>query len=213
MDWHPKAILQPLGYDTYTGGGRAKIVWHTTEGGTYPGPQLYQGTNPHFTLDLRNAKLYQHVPLSKASKALRHPPGTGQTNNDNCVQVELVEFAGRSGSWPRRYYAQIASLARFIEANHGVARRGVNFRTQPRLGWQAWHIYTGHLGHRHVPSNDHVDPGPGFRIDLVLGGNDKLTELRVRLARLRADVRRIGRWTPGRKKLAKRLEGQIKEGS
>lgn len=211
-DWFPGAIRQPLGDAGPYTGGAAKIVWHTTEGDFYPGPGLYNGTNPHFTCDFKRRRVYQHVPLSRASKALMHPSGTGETNHDNCVQIELVGKAAQSGTWTKEDYAFITVLARWIEANHSVARRTiVSFAKPVRLSWSNWHLSGGHCGHVHVPSNDHTDPGTGFRIDLILGdvnAERKRARWNRRLAVVRALSKRSG-WSKPRRTLARQLKRLI----
>src|SRR5205085_2494739 len=107
----------------------------------------------------------QHLPINVAGKALEHPSGTGPTNTDNVIQAEIVAFAWSGApSWLVSYYwpdwmlAGIATWMRWVEANHGVARRSsVSWGdTVTRLAWADWHNYSGWLGHRHVPSNSHT---------------------------------------------------------
>lgn len=212
-DWYPEAIRQPLGGGTYTG-GRPKIVWHTTEGRTYPGTSIYHGTNPTFTCDFKRRKTYQHCAISQAARALMHPPGTGDTNNDNAVQIELVGFAAESGSWTADDYAYIAKLARWIEVNHGVARKAISPWTHARLGWSEWHAFSGHLGHMHVPSNDHTDPGVGFRVDLLLGKapDPRVKKWRRQLKLIRGVAKFLG-WRKGLKRAADNRKKWIKEHS
>ncbi len=131
----------------------------------------YDGSSPHFTLDPAGGALWQHIPINRSARSLEHPPGSVETNRANAAQVELLGFARDTPSWPRAHYRRIASLARWIEENHGVPRRsGVEFTTTPhRLSSDAWLRYAGHLGHEHVPAQpaNHWDPG-ALRIDLVL---------------------------------------------
>jgi hypothetical protein len=149
MLWHPDAKRQPLEDAGPFTGGRPKLLWHTTEGGTYPGTSIYHGTEPHFTFDFKLGRLYQHVALNRSAKGLEHPAGTGETNHDHVIQVELVDFAARAGLWTSAEYARIAALARWIEANAGVPRScGVSFANPTRLTWTAFHNYAGHLGPR-----------------------------------------------------------------
>jgi hypothetical protein len=131
---------------------------------------VYSGTAPHFTLNPQTGKLWQHIPLNRAAMSLKHPAGTVETNRAHAFQVELIGFASQSHAWPASAYEHLADLARWIESNGGVERRcSVKFiAAAARLAGQAWLDYDGHCGHMHVPSNDHVDPGPGFRIDLVI---------------------------------------------
>ena len=157
--WHPKAIrnqvASPLPF--LVGGGADKLVWHTTEGSSLPG---YSGSQPHFTLDFKRGLLYQHVPITGGSYALRNLPGGVETNRANCVQVELVGFAREAHTWSDDHYAQIAALARFIERNTHVPRScSVTFRSTASVKVPNWIGYEGHIGHQHVPENDHWDPG------------------------------------------------------
>jgi hypothetical protein len=165
--WHPDAT-----HDVYADAGafttgKPKLVWHTTEGSSLP---TYQGSAPHFTLDPRTGKLWQHIPVNRAAKSLKHPAGTVETNHAHALQVELIGFARDTAAWPDAHYARIAELARWIEHNADVPRTcGVKFFTgTARLGGQAWLDYSGHCGHCHVPNNDHIDPG-SFQIGKVLG--------------------------------------------
>lgn len=189
MDWHPGAIRQALpDAGPFTGGGR-KLVWHTTEGSSYPGTSLYHGTCPHFTCDVKRRRLFQHVALSRAAKALEHPPGTGETNHDHAIQVELVGFAAQTGGWTDGDYAFIASLARFIEHNADVPRRAVTPWNRVRLSWPAWHSFSGHCGHMHVPANSHTDPGKSFQIGKVLDRLSKLERWRAELKHRRQQLK------------------------
>ena len=175
-DWHPHAIRVPgRTAGPQVGGGR-KIVWHTTEGHSASGAiAAYRahGGWPTFTLEYvadGRSRIYQHMGISQAARALRHPSGP-ETNRANAVQVEIVGFARDAPTWSRAQYRAIARLARWIEHAWGVPRRtGVRFGTPARrMGATEFFRYAGHCGHAHVPHNDHVDPG-ALRINLVLNG-------------------------------------------
>lgn len=175
--WHPKAIRRiHIDAGVFQGGGR-KIVWHTTEGTSLPN---YGGAAPHFTFDPLNARLWQHIPLNRAARALQ----AGGPNFWNAVQVELIGYADTAlavrrrtperavVNWSPAHYEQIAGLARWIETNFGVPRKcAVEFvgRTSHLASLDAVKRYSGHLGHQHVNGNDHWDPGL-LKIELVLGG-------------------------------------------
>lgn len=162
--WHPRAVRRVhIDAGGFQGGGH-KLVWHTTETQNLPN---YDGSAPHFTLDPVTNRLWQHIPLNRAARALK----AGGPNFWNGIQVELLGFARETPSWPDGRYRNIATLARWIEANFGVPRRrSVKFVAGvahlPTL--DAFKRYEGHVGHQHVPGNDHSDPGR-FKIDLVLG--------------------------------------------
>lgn len=177
MDWYPKATRHELSNSGDYTGGRPKLLWHTIEG-FYTGPRIYSGTQPHFSVKVRDREVFQHIPISKAAMALKHPSGTGETNHDNVVQVELELFTFRSpdNKYPeyevrnlsREDYQFIAQLARWIESAHRVPRQAaVSFSHPVRMFWKAWHNYGGHCGHVHCPSNDHVD-GTGLDIRQIL---------------------------------------------
>jgi hypothetical protein len=167
--WHPGARRDPYTDAGPFTTGLPKLVWHTTEGTSLP---RYAGSAPHFTLNPRTGELWQHIPIDRAAKALRHPAGTPETNKARAIQVELIGFAGTTQDWSDGEYARIASLARWIEPNARVPRKctvtftGSNVSPR-RLSWSEWMTYTGHLGHQHVPANDHWDPGR-FDIDRIV---------------------------------------------
>jgi N-acetyl-anhydromuramyl-L-alanine amidase AmpD len=173
--WHPDAVRrihQDAG--SFTGGGK-KIVWHTTETSGLPN---YGGSAPHFTLDPADGRLWQHIPLDRAARALK----AGGPNFWNTVQVELLGFAKDTPTWSATRYSRIAALARWIEANFGVPRQcSVEFAGDgqtPHLPTaEAVKAYAGHIGHQHIKGNDHWDPGR-LRIDLVLQGGDAIRDLR-----------------------------------
>lgn len=167
--WHPDATKVPYASAGPFVVGNPKLVWHTTEGSSLP---TYSGSAPHFTLDPKSGKLWQHIPITQAAKALMHPAGTVETNRASAIQVELIGFASQTQNWSEQEYTRVASLARWIEANAGVRRAcGVKFTgssVKPnRMTPTVWLAYNGHCGHQHVPNNDHWDPG-AFRIDLVV---------------------------------------------
>lgn len=149
-----------------------KLVWHTTEGSSIEsavGEYRPHNSWPHFTLDPSTGRLVQHVPLDRAARALEHRTGTVETNRAHAIQVELVGIAKQSQDWSAARYANIAALARKIEAAVGVPRRAfVTFsRDGQRLSDAAWMSGSGHCGHQHVPHNSHTDPG-ALRIDRIL---------------------------------------------
>lgn len=175
-DWHPNAKRVPITTApvlTFTGGGR-KLVWHTTEGSSAEGAfGAYRnaGVAPHFTIALVNGrrKLYQHIPLSKAASALRHPSGP-DTNRANAIQVEIVGFARQSPHWDPQMYHYLRLLALFVNREFGVPMaEHVNWQSPRRLTGAEFFKYSGHIGHMHVPGNDHSDPGAGFREGIILG--------------------------------------------
>lgn len=168
--WHPNAsrVQTQPGIGEYLS-VPAKLVWHTTEGSSLP---QYSGSHPHFTLNPQTGALYQHVPIFSGAYALRNLPGGVETNRARAIQVELIGFASQTQGWSDVAYERIARLARWIEKHAGVERRcGVRFggsgNLPSRLSGSAWLGYKGHIGHQHIPEQDHWDPG-AFQIDDVI---------------------------------------------
>lgn len=155
--WHPDAIENQTASPLSWVAGKPKLVWHTTEGSSLPG---YSGSQPHFTLDTKTGRLWQHVPIRGGAYALRNAPGGVETNRAHAIQVELIGRAAESHTWTDGQYANIAKLARWVEKHAGVPRTcGVTFTTSSANKVSDYPNYSGHLGHQHVPENDHWDPG------------------------------------------------------
>lgn len=155
--WHANAIRVQIHEALSWVPAQPKLVWHTTEGYGLP---TYSGSCPHFTLDPKTGKLWQHVPITGGAYALRNESGGVETNRARAIQVELCGFAARSQNWTDEEYAHIAALARWIEKYAGVPRScSVTFRASSSFKISDWLNYSGHCGHQHVPENDHWDPG------------------------------------------------------
>lgn len=175
--WHPAAKRVPIASAPaqlqFTGGGH-KVVWHTTEGAGIDGAVgAYKaaGVCPHFTIDISRGKrtLYQHLPINRAASALKHPAGTAPTNTACAIQVEIVGFAAQSGQWSRASYFWLWRLAVWCNKHYGVPMSTPVLWHHPvRLSGAAWVGAKGHVGHMHCPGNDHVDPGTGFHIGMVV---------------------------------------------
>lgn len=178
MLWHPKAQRIDFGgIGGFSGGGK-KLVWHTVEGSSIEGAvAAYRasGSYPHFTLQWKDGKLLiaQHAPIDQCVTTLQHPSGTPETNRAGCIQVEIAAFAKDAHNWPDAMYEALADFARWVEQNAGVPRKcGVKFSVPAqRLSGSAFVSYAGHIGHAHVPGNDHWDPG-AFKIEKVLEGGE-----------------------------------------
>jgi hypothetical protein len=137
-----------------------RVTLHTTEGAHYPGTSIYHGTHPTFTCDFKRRKTYQHCGLDRCAEALMHPAGVVETNRANNVQIELVGFSSQVREWSDDDYRYIHRLLLHIH------RHGHHFRWHTAFPWgqarfsQAhWARFNGICGHRHVPGNDHTDPG------------------------------------------------------
>src|SRR6478735_2094812 len=164
----------------YTGGPN-KGVLHTTEGATLPG---YDGgaKAPHFTvkanLRTKTVTVYQHFDTNRPSRALVNKDGGTQTNNDGCIQIELVgscskSYAAKHGLiyWPEApkwALDGLKKLMRWIEKDRGIPRKaaplwlnyGVDARrpgvspasygnSPARMSQREFDNFAGWLGHMH----------------------------------------------------------------
>lgn len=155
------------------GKGPNKILLHNTEGTNSSNgtsiAYIYGNdtvTPPHFTIDLKNKKLYQHFSIDKASAAVAsHDRSAG-------VQIEIVGFGGTSTYKTSDWYlpndanfgdAEWDYLAKLLvaissETNIPLTSTLSWGRNEPRLSADDFAAYTGILGHKHTPNNDHTDP-------------------------------------------------------
>jgi len=157
----------------------AIILLHSTEGGSWPTYAAASGAganNPHFTVSPRARQTRQHVPLTRAARALVSGPGNGRnTNTGGAIQIEIIGTCDpRMGGVPSVLtfndsdLAYLASVLHAISATTGIPlTTSVEWLSYPasygtsrvRLGWDAWGNYHGVLGHQHAPNNVHGDPG------------------------------------------------------
>ena len=185
-DWCDFAKRDPFHDGGSFTGGPPKGLLHTTEGSSYAGARSVYASKavaPHFTASYEGGKfqVWQHVPISLASRALVNKSGGVQTNRDHVIQIEIVGFAADSRPWIPAFLDGLARLMRWIETHAGVPRRStVEYPPYPssygvsngvRLSGAAWDSYSGWLGHMHAPENSHGDPG-AFPIAYVLGEGD-----------------------------------------
>lgn len=157
------------------GDGSRKLLLHSTEGSTIEGAVgAYTKNNswPHLTVDCRQRRVVQHLPLDVAARSLRNLSGGEETNRDGTilVQVELVGFATNPATigtaadlewFGREVVAPICGLTS-VPATTGVAWLAypASYGASPvRLSGSAWDGYSGVLGHMHAPENLHGDPG------------------------------------------------------
>jgi hypothetical protein len=144
-------------------------LWHTTE--TLQFPSYATGSFPHLTLGMVSGRVEvrQHIPFTRAARALRNESGGVQTNRARCYQVEILAFAERIGDLQAEVYDVLAEWAAWMEGEWGVPRTcGVTLKPYPasygrangvRLSAAEWERYSGWLGHQSVPENLHGDPG------------------------------------------------------
>ena len=153
--------------------GRPKIVWHTTEGLDLRVMQrvLYdKNAGPHFLVGRegtgrKHFTVIQFFPLDQGARALRNDANDLQpTNRANVIQVEICGYAKDA---PDDYkqpgiITALAQLTRLIENRVNVPRkapRPFGPGRATRYTDRGFVEATGHLGHSHVPDNDHWDPG------------------------------------------------------
>lgn len=167
--WYPQAT-KSLGNDSgsFVAGYAFKGVLHTTEGGSASGAiAAYKKANswPHFTVD-QNGKVYQHIPINKAARALENISGGVETNRGGAIQIEVVGFAAKT-IWPAAQIDAMKSLMRWIEAQTGIKQIPLAFGNSSQYGLKNplefspayWKTFNGWCGHQHVPENRHWDPG------------------------------------------------------
>lgn len=158
--------------DQPKGGGKGpnKILLHSTEGGNAGGDieAIYNngsGFPPHFTIDMKNKKLYQHYPITKPADAIKsydHMAG---------IQIEIIGFSSSSNSSSPWYlyndsnygdeeWEYLAKFLNVLSAETGIPlETSVDWTKESRLSVDAFKEYKGVLGHMHAPDNDHNDPG------------------------------------------------------
>ncbi len=151
--------------------GPNKIVLHSVEGyNESSGIAVYNPSSAalsHFTVDLKNKKTYQHLPINKPSSGVK-------THDDTAgVQIEIMGFStsastGYTDSWflenddafGDAEWAYLAKLLVAISDETGIPLTSdVDWSKVERLDAGAFKEYKGVIGHRHVPDNDHTDPG------------------------------------------------------
>jgi hypothetical protein len=200
--WHPDAIRvvgQHAGSMAPDAG--PGILHHTTEGSSAGGAiGAYRATGswPHFTFEWTGAELriYQHIPLDLAGRALVNGPEPGETNRARKIQIEHVGFAASSEDWSDERCAATGAACRWIERQIGspaVRMPGTTWGTDhpSRLGGREFHERRGHAAHQHVPGNIHWDWGQG-RISAVLEEDDTAHRV-LRRGAVGADVTALQR--------------------
>jgi hypothetical protein len=186
--WHPDATRVPYAdAGAFEAGFAPRLVWHTTEGSSLP---QYSGSAPHFTIDPRDGRLWQHIAVNQAAKALRGSSFAGiATNLAHAIQVEIIGFAGESDNWPDSHYARLRNLAAWIEDECDVAStESVTFESRVHpMSRESWRAYKGHCGHQHIPGQDHWDPGL-FKVAKVLSGASTSSTRNLRVGMSGPDV-------------------------
>lgn len=178
--WHPRAVLVVPNPMT-DGGSFVDAAWrqvvHTTEGGPdyRPATASYFGHQfwPHATVAriAGAARIAQHLPITRAARALEHPRGTPETNRARAVQVEVGWWAGRIGDLPDDIAGALADWLTWVAGETGAPLAGPVFvgegagytlasvDARQRMSARDWLAFSGVCGHQHVPNNRHWDPG------------------------------------------------------
>jgi hypothetical protein len=155
--------------------GKWKLVWHITVSqwdavNSMDSVLRGKGAEPHFLIggrkELDHPIVIQYLPLNQFAKALQHPSGTAETNRAHAIQIEVCASPESVASWKRDgfYYKALGNLAALIhhrvEIPTKLARRFSDARRYSESGFLN---ANGHLGHMHVPHNDHFDPTNKFQ--------------------------------------------------
>lgn len=163
--WHPRAIKvvpsqRPGG--TYDSSYPWRQVAHTTEGGPGYSPTAanYYGHQNWPTATIARlagvAHICQHFPISKSSYAVQNDPGGVETNRAKVVQFEIGWWAARIGELPPDLAACVRDWVTWVAQQTGSP---LSAYSGSRMSGSVWRSFSGICGHRHVPENDHTDPG------------------------------------------------------
>lgn len=144
-----------------------KLVLHTTEGNSYP-DYRYDGKKrePNVTANISQRTWRQHIPLDQGAYALQ--ANGVSTNTMGAIQIELIGYAATMKDLSGDDLTWLSGLLRMLCKQAGIpiqcsvpfdgaASYGVNGSV--RLSDTQWTVYRGILGHQHVPTNSHWDPG------------------------------------------------------
>lgn len=171
--WAPFAIRNPSPYAS-TGtwapsAAPSRGCLHTVEALIFrPHPSLYYGkagTHPHGTVGrgilpdgTTGIGTWQHHPANRPSRALRNLPGGVETNRLRVFNIEIVGYAASITTLDDETFDHLERLMRWAELELSIAPV-VRPMGRPRMGFEEWLAFGGWCGHRHVPENDHTDPG------------------------------------------------------
>lgn len=181
QDWIPWAERNEAPstlWGTYSDPVHAKGCLHTTETDDFTPQSTYFRKTfwPHATIkDIGwgQAKTYNHIPSSRAARALQNLSGGVQTNNDRVFQIEIVYRAANAPFMPRHLLDEVGRVMRWAESQLSIKRMffddlhfyppedGVRLNgNEPwRMPPAVWDNFNGWCGHQNVPENLHGDPG------------------------------------------------------
>ena len=161
-----------------------KLVLHTTETAGWPG---YPDFAPHLTYDPWKHQWNQHFSLEKSATTLVDAASTKvRENRDFCIQVEIVAYADPKMAKTHGHFIDdiddqavhdLADLAAWLHATAGLELRLVPGwlpypqsygNTKNRMTGPEYDAFRGVLGHEHVSTNVHGDPGAPPWLDQML---------------------------------------------
>ncbi len=151
-----------------------KLVLHTTETAGWPG---YPDFAPHLTYNPWTHVWHQHFPLTRSATTLVDGASTSvRENRDFCIQIEIVAYC--DPAMVKKYGHGIddidaEAVQDLAELAAWLTRYGLELRlasgwlpypksygnTRNRMSGPAYDAFRGILGHEHVSTNVHGDPG------------------------------------------------------
>jgi hypothetical protein len=181
-DWYPTATVRRYKVDGGAMiGGPPRFCLHTTETNVVPkyGDLLGANSAPHFTIHT-DGEIFQHQPISRASRSLRNVAGGVQTNRQGKVnvQVEIVGWARNGSTLPAVQMAALRTVYSWARQQAGIPH---TFRTISRgshcygadspcrMTTFEWLNFAGVYGHQEAPESTHWDPG---NFDMTTIGDD-----------------------------------------
>lgn len=123
---------------------------------------------PHFTVDMKHKKIYQHLPITKPGAAL-----SGDDNLSGGIQVALIGFSDmyngsydeswdlQSGNFGDSEWAYLALLLQAITTETEIPKETSADWSSAynKLSATDWQNATGFVGAMHAPNGDYTDPG------------------------------------------------------
>lgn len=161
---------------TYNDAYPIRIVLHVIEGSANPSMIEGHAYPPHWWYNPSTRTRYETVPLDRSAFALERPAWSGvETNKARAFQVEIEGRSAETPDWPIEWLDAIAEdiiVPLCQEADRmgspidlaavpapGVIGGSASIYGPQRMTEADWRAFRGICGHRHVPNNEHWDPG------------------------------------------------------
>ena len=161
---------------TYNDAYPIRIVLHVIEGSANPSMIEGHAYPPHWWYNPSTRTRYETVPLNRSAFALERPAWSGvETNKARAFQVEIEGRSAETPDWPLEWLDAIAEdviVPLCQEADRmgspidlsavpapGVIGGSASIYGPQRMTEAEWRAFRGICGHRHVPNNEHWDPG------------------------------------------------------